>query len=465
MTDLPVTPSTATAPAAPPGAAPRYLGSGAASAPDASALTGAVPAHLPQRLAITLWDFSWYTRAEPGGPFADLDAACAQAVDRGYNAIRICAAPLLLFGELSVDGRRLADLAGDLEIEGLGAAPQGGYFGQRTRWYDTPGGYRLDLRDRLLELFEAAERHGLVVILASWEYQQSPAFARSSDWFEAIDAVPLDARYALLGASWNRMLDFLTAAGHRDTIALVELHNEVDFSILPPLAHGFEQGQGGSAELVRLRRAHPDLLVTASYGKPPHLAMHHLPEGFGAAQFHVYSYGVLDALQKLVDIRSEGSADFPNAMLSSLLRPDAPTPAEYGRATAWKYRATVVTDQMIYGYDWLDAAAWDAWLDAHYEQYREVMAREIESRVIAVAEWARWKQVPAVVGEGWIGYTPLHGRFEEGPAGRALAEHGIRTALEYGVWGMVLCSNAAPHHPMWADAEWQRGMNAEVLGR
>ena len=426
-----------------------------------TSLTGPVPSHLPQRLTISLWDFSWYTRAEPGGPFADLDRAFAETVERGYNAVRICAAPLLLFGELSHEGRPLASLAESLAIEGLGAAPGGGFYGEGTRWYDVPGGYSLDVGARLLELFEAAARHGVVVILASWEYQQSPAFARSSAWFEAIHAVPEEARYELLAASWNRMLEHLTAAGHRDTIALVELHNEVDFSLLPGFAS--PHASSGIQAVERLRAAHPDLLVTASWGKPPHLAMHQLPDGLGAAQFHVYSYGVLDALQQRLDIRAEGSEGFPNAALRELLRPDAPTPADYGRAASWKFEATVVTDQMIYGYDQLDADRWDTWLYENYGPYRAVMEREIESRTVAIAEWARWKGVPAVIGEGWIGYTPLHGTFEEGPIGRALAEIGIRTALEHGVWGVVLCSNAAPHHPMWADVAWQRRLNAEIL--
>ncbi len=82
---------------------------------------------------------------------------------------------------------------------------------------------------------------------------------------------------------------------------------------------------------------------------------------------------------------------------------------------------------------------------------------------IAIAAWARWKNVPALVGEGWIGYTPLLGTFEEGPVGRDLAEHGIRTALDHGVWGMVPCSNAAPHHPLWADEAWQRRVNKLIL--
>ena len=430
---------------------PRYFGSGTLEG-DMRSLTGAPPSHLPARLAISLWDFSWYTRAEDGGPYADLDKVCAKAAELGYNAIRICAAPLLLFGGLGLD-----PLAEDLEIEGLGTAPDGGIYGRGTRWYDAPGGYRINLRQRLLDLFDAAQRHGLVVVLASWEYQQSPVFAASPKWFEAIDAVPLADRYRVLADAWNRLIRAVSDAGHRDRIALVELHNEVDFSILPALA------DGGSDQVQRLRRLHPDLLVTASFGKPPHLAMHTVPDGLGAAQFHVYSYGVLDALQREIDIRSEGTAGFPNPALRALLRAGAPSVAGYGRLADWKYRATVVTDQMFYGYDWMDPDAWDTWLYNEYGPYREVMRREIESRVIAISAWARWKNVPALVGEAWIGYTPLLGTFEEGPVGRDLAEHGIRAALDHGVWGMVPCSNAAPHHPMWADEAWQRSINKFIL--
>jgi hypothetical protein len=425
----------------------RYLGSGTL-ATDTSPLTGVVPQHLPQRLAITLWDFSWYTRAGFGEPYADLDSAVADAASLGYNAIRICAAPLLLFGDAGLDP--------EIGIEGMGVSATGGFIGERTRWYDAPGGYRIDVRDALRRLLEACRKHGLVLLLASWEYQQSTAFADSPQWFESIDAIPLEERYAALARAWDRMLSWITELGFRDLIAMVELHNEVDFSILPPLADGM-------TSVAALRSAHPDLIVTASYGKPPHLAMHQVPNGLGAAQFHVYSYGVLDALQTEVDIRSEGSEGFPNSALRALLRSDAPTIAEYGRAAAWKYQATVVTDQMFYGYDSIDPQKWDAWLFEHYPHYDSVMHREIESRVIAIAEWARWQKVPAVVGEAWVGYTPLHGTFEESEVGRELAEHGIRTAMSRGVWGVVLCSNAAPHHPMWQLRDWQKRMNAEIL--
>jgi len=408
-----------------------------------------IPAHLPARLTISLWDFSWYTRAGVGEPFEDLDVAFAEAVDRGYNAVRICAAPLLTFGELGLDPT--------ITVSGLGTAPDGGMYGRATRWYDVPGGYEIDVRARLLDLVRAAERHGVVVILASWEYQQSPVFAADPAWWNAIAAVPLDDRYDHLERAFDRMLVAMTDEGLHESIAFTELHNEVDFSRVPPLV------DRGALAIERLRAKHPGQLVSASYGKPPHLDMETVSPSMHVAQFHVYTYGVVDVLQRLIDLRSEGTESFPNAELRALLVDGAPSFVGYGFDSEWRKDATVITDQMIYCYDFVDVAKWDAWLLERYSDYRDEMHNEIAARVNGVAAWSAEHGVPQVIGEGWVGYTPLNGDFEEGPVGLELAEHGIRTALAAGAWGMVLCSNAAPHHPMWQNVEWQRRMNAEIL--
>ncbi|WP_129336592.1 cellulase-like family protein [Cellulomonas endophytica] len=415
-----------------------------------STLLGAdrIPPHLRRRLAITLWDFSWYTRAGEGEPFADPEAACAEAVERGYTALRICAAPLLTSGVLGLDPR--------VAFSGLGTAPDGGVYGRGTRWYDAPGGYALDVRERLLELLAAARRHGLVVVLSSWEYQQSSAFAADERWWRAMDAVPVAQRYDVLADAWDRLLVDVRSAGLDVVVAFVELHNEVDFSLVPAW------DEGGAAALARLRGRHPQHLVTASWGKPPHLDMASLGTGLDVAQHHVYAYGVLDALQARIDIRAEGTEGFPNAALRALLRDDAPTPEAYGRPEPWRFEATVITGQMVHGYDWIDPDRWDLWLYEHYGEHRRAMEEAIDARLGAVAAWARRQGVPFVVGEGWIGYTPLHGTFEEGPVGRALAERGVRRALRLGAWGVVPTSNAAPHHPLWADVAWQRRVNALV---
>jgi hypothetical protein len=69
-----------------------------------------------------------------------------------------------------------------------------------------------------------------------------------------------------------------------------------------------------------------------------------------------------------------------------------------------------------------------------------------------------------VLGEGIIGYTPLHARFEEDAVGKDIAERTIRRALKAGFAGTVLTSNAAPHHPMWwTDHNWMRRINKEIV--
>jgi hypothetical protein len=74
----------------------------------------ALPASLPERLTITLWGFSWYVRTGPGEPFEDLDAAFAQAVERGCNTVRLAAAHADLLALLVAE--RLADRVAFTEI-------------------------------------------------------------------------------------------------------------------------------------------------------------------------------------------------------------------------------------------------------------------------------------------------------------------------------------------------------------
>lgn len=118
-----------------------------------------------------------------------------------------------------------------------------------------------------------------------------------------------------------------------------------------------------------------------------------------------------------------------------------------------------MSQRQLYTYDWVDPRRWDSWLGERMGEYRLLMAREIESRIAAIARWAAHQGVPVIIGEGWIGYTPLESMFEEGAESLALAEHAVRLALEHRVTEMVLGSNFAPHHAAWALVDWQRRMN------
>jgi Sugar-binding cellulase-like len=411
-------------------------------------------AHLPEQLTITLWDFTWYVRSAPGEPFDDLDRAAREAVERGYNTVRICAMPFLLF-------RSGLDTA-SVELDRLG-----GDYGQGVRWYDVQAATRFDGREKLLELFRACRDAGLYVILSSWEYQQSSSFATDPAWWEALRAVDPEERGVILADALADMVDFLEEHGLADRIAFTELHNEVAtghlMDGLTPVSVDEQAAMAGieprlSAGLRRFHERRPDQPVTVNYSRVPIAAMRFVPREIDVFVVHPYVYGVLDEVTAAFDLRGS-LAEFPRAAVDAagLLRPGAPDATTWvlPPETAWKMDATIVGKPEIFFHDWVDASVFDRYLEERYPLHRIEMDRVLRLWLDAAADEAAARGIPLVLGEGWIGYTPLHSGFEGGPIGAEYCRLAMRESRRVGAWGTIVCSNAAPHHPMWTDVALQ----------
>jgi len=418
----------------------------------------AIPDHLPKRLAITLWDFSWYARTGPGEPFADLDAAFARAVDLGYNAVRICAMPFLLFRS-------------GLDTTALALEPLGGEFGSRVRWYDMRQSTVIDAKAHLLEFFRAAERHGVSVIASSWEYQQSPALAADRAWYDALHAVDPEKRLTVLGEAMADLVDFLTEHGLERTLAFVEPHNEVQIGYLTEGLPGAEDAvvelrDRLEAGIAAFQARHPEVLCAPNYGGVPVASMRGLPRNATALALHPYVYGVLDDLVREFELRGD-PADFPQERADEeLLRPGAPRLAEWTvpAGSEWKLRASIMKRVEVYVHDWCDPEKFDRWLYERYGAHRFAMAAQLRDWIGVAADHAARLGIPLVFGEGWVGYTPRDCRFEEGPVGAQICRDAAGHAARVGAWGSICCSNAAPQHPMWADEDLQRECNAIIRG-
>lgn len=413
-----------------------------------------IPAHLPERLTITLWDFSWYVRTGPGEPFEDLDRAFAEAVDRSYNTVRICAMPFLLFGS-------------GLDTSALRLGPLGGGYGRRVRWYDVAQPTVVDGRAQLLALFDAARRHGCFVIVSSWEYQQSSAFATDPGWCEALMAVDPEQRAERQATALADLVDFLAAHGLDDRIAFTEIHNEVQAGHLVDGLPGGDLDELTVQLRPRLTRAldvfharHPARPVTVNYAHVPVGGMRGIPENLDVLVTHPYVYGVLGAFLTEFGLRGP-VADFDQARADAeILRPGAPRLADWAPAQEWRLTATIVSRPEIYVHDWGDAEAIDRWLYRHYGAWEQQMATTLRTWLDVARDWALAHGVPLVFGEGWIGYTPRDGRFEEGPVGAEFCRLAVRESVRVDAWGTVVCSNAAPQHAMWADVALQQQCNA-----
>lgn len=412
-----------------------------------------IPAHLPDRLTITLWDFSWYVRTGPGEPFADLDAAFTQAVDRGYNTVRICAMPYLLFGS-------------GLDTSAVSLGPLGGGYGRRVRWYDVGQPTVIDGRTQLLALFEAARRHDCFVIVSSWEYQQSSSFAAERDWCDSLMRIDPERRAEAQATALADLIDFLADHGLDDRVAFTEIHNEVQVG---HLADGLpsDHDERVVALRPRLERAldvfharHPDRPVTVNYARVPVGAMRGIPETIDVLVTHPYVYGVLGAFIESYGLRGRAE-DFDQARADrEILLPGAPKITEWAPDQPWRLTATIVAEPEIYVHDWGNAEAIDRWLYRHYPGWEKAMIDTLRLWLAVARDWALDHGVPLVFGEGWIGYTPRDGRFEEGPIGAEFCRLAVDESTRVGAWGTIVCSNAAPQHAMWADLGLQRECNA-----
>ncbi|MBO0813506.1 MAG: hypothetical protein J2P23_15880, partial [Microlunatus sp.] len=309
-------------------------------------------------------------------------------------------------------------------------------------------------------------RHDCFVILSSWEYQQSSAFAADSAWCDALMAIDPEQRAERQAIALADLIDFLADHGLDDRIAFTEVHNEVQVGHLAD-GLGSDPIERVIALRPRLERAldafrdrHSDRPVTVNYAGVPAGAMRGIPDSVDVLITHPYVYGVLGALIDSYGLRSP-VAEFDQARAErDLLRPGAPKITDWQPSEPWRLVATIVSEPEVYVHDWGDAEAIDRWLYRNHPAWEQQMITTLRIWLDVARDWAGDHGVPLVFGEGWIGYTPRDGRFEEGPIGTEFCRLAIAESLRVDARGTIVCSNAAPQHAMWSDIALQQECNA-----
>lgn len=109
----------------------------------------------PFPLTICMWDYSWLRSGHPGGPFNDLHRCVAEAAEMGYNTLRV-------------------DVFPNLYPHGKFTFPEFARAGRLRTWGDVrlPGGYTVDVRERVVELADLCRRYGLWLGLDTWLSEQ-----------------------------------------------------------------------------------------------------------------------------------------------------------------------------------------------------------------------------------------------------------------------------------------------------
>ncbi|MBM3189591.1 MAG: hypothetical protein FJZ90_12810, partial [Chloroflexi bacterium] len=379
--------------------------------------TYTLPDYLPSRLAICYWGWDWITSALPDEPFGDLDRALTESAERGFNCVR---AEMGLNWMYDHQGQPRGPMEFTDWIPGAS---------ENLQCVNGKGGGRHDILQRVLSLFELAQKHGMYVIMTSWEYQDSNTQVADPAIREQAFSVPVEARLLHLARQYDRLLTALAQRGLGRQIAFVEVHNEIDSSEVPRE----EAGQVAAAEAIAyLRARHPALLVTADYGR---LVPHLVPDNAQVVDHHIYVQSPMSAVLERAGCRMPGFPDFANnAFLRWITKPDPMPWAEFGK------RAERVRSSwwpIGYLYHNLDIEKYDWWCLRHYGEYVEWIAHELRSRMKLAGDLGAKRGLPVVVDEGYNFYPPLHSEFIQTAAGRWVFGTAVEEAIASGHWGIM----------------------------
>jgi hypothetical protein len=433
----------------------------------------ATPTSLPSRLTICYYGWDWITSATPGEAYHDLDRTLRETKERGYNTVRAEAGLNWMF---DLSGKRRGKLHFLDWIPG---------FSSNLHCVDAKGGGVHDVFERVIRLFELAAKYDMYVIPTSWEYQDAVAHLADSNLRTQILAVPYSERLMLLARQYDRLLVELKKRGLHKRIVQVEVINELNSPPLvcaPPGTPPQTQEEWVSAKFPRcptdqvralareavafLRERHGDLLITVDGLTPEHSLRPLFPDNAQVVDHHVYVDSVIQDFWRAAGISGLRPGDVPdpekNPFLRSMLKPDPKSWIELSKQ-ATRVRRTWWAIAWLY--ENLDNNKFDEWCQANYSKCRQRVKNSIEKQFQAAGSFAKERNLPLVVDEGFMLYPPLHSRFVTTPEARWGEERGVNKAIETGHWGTMISGYFRPNTPVWNDADqcdWIRGLNRRI---
>lgn len=175
-----------------------------------------IPAHLPERLTISFPTFGLYDTPS-GGVYHDLDRMVRENKERGFNCIRMD------------DG---AGLIHDLDGNLRGPISIGYIFGghdKALRQFGVNGDPGLcDPHARLIELFEAAKKYDVYIILSAWYYLHTCWLVKDRELNRELHELPPLERFGAFAKFLHYIICDLKERGLADRIAFAEVFNEAD---------------------------------------------------------------------------------------------------------------------------------------------------------------------------------------------------------------------------------------------
>ncbi len=368
----------------------------------------------PRRLTLAMWDNAFLMRHIPGGSFADYDRVLDEAIERGYNTLRLD--PMPQFIDLANPGGMLHWPEPNLPF-----MP----WNQNAAVDGPVGHWLITFMEKLL-----ARRKQLSYTLSAWWFHNKPG----STWPRgpALLHRPTDHRQA--AEVWITFLEQWERRFGFDGCVYIDVANEVPY-FLPDYLAKYQQatGQGWmeprrpetcrwltddlNGGMALLQRRFPQLRFTASIHGD--VRWTDLPLDFDCLDVHFYAQ---------VDKRWENRTRF----------------GEYQQ-----------TDTLFRKDAWHGAFS-QACTQTHQTMAPMLRARQ-RSILAAFADWARQRGMPLTTSESWSTWF-----YFDAPE-LDWAKWSVDDALDYRMWGWTPHNYCQPQFANWHDVKWHQALTQRFL--
>lgn len=396
-----------------------------------------IPKHLPERLTISfpIWGLM---DTQSGGAYHDYDQMMKEHVDRGFNCIRLD------------DG---AGLMHTRDGKPRGEIFWGRIFGEYEdcmRQFAATGEPGVcNLKERLINLFEAAKRHNIYIVLSSWYYLHTCWFAKEPEINDELHQIAPLERFRAFAEFLHYILCELEERGLDGQIAFAEIFNEAD-------GLRFINGYGDEnhlsddeiavfrakheAAIEWLKERHPQILF-AFDSWTYYTDLRQVPGNMEVYNFHNYFLWSV----------------YPNALENdlSLLKEQKISVEEIQAVADCKYPPTADWYQRAWFYNNLDPEkipfAQQKMKDYLRDHIEDIRSRFKESMDHLKENMSKHlPDVPVVCGEGVSYNGSYHLIWEETSEEYwKLLEEMMISYREAGLWGSVVRTCCGPEDPVW----------------
>lgn len=349
-----------------------------------------------------MWDFAFLSRHSVGDSFSDYDKTLDEAVERGYNTIRIDPLPQtidLTQPEIICCGPKLTN--------------------QPFNPWDQPKGFEGPCGLWLLEFMEKLLSRNLHYILSAWNKPIAPGDSLS-------DLETMTARWQIMLREWKKRFDF-------GNCIFVDLSNEFPYFLegyMESSSEGMPMWSDGWKEKIRnevngclrtLRNEFPELRFTISlHGDPRWIDV-----GLELDCMDIHFYA--DADQRFSD-----RTNFDR--ISSQLLQNENLYADFSRRCVASHSAMA-------------------------PMYR---ARQ-RSRLSQFASWAADAGIPLTTSESWSSWFYIDHPDMDWAWLLEWSEWTVEDALDFQMWGYTPHNYLQPQFANWKDVAWHRGLTNRFL--